>query len=371
MNGVGLYIHVPFCPKLCPYCGFYKMLGNRSLEVLFLENIKQECRYYSDQFGRIPIQTIFFGGGTPNALKITTIESIMSVIHSCFDTSELIEFSMEMNPGIHSIKKLREIVSQGVTRISVGVQSFDDQLLQLYGRNHTGSDARQFVLDCQSMGVHSVSVDLMFGHPNQPLLVIDQACEEISKLNVQHASIYGLTIEPNTPYYHQGMVVNDDHQGDQYRHIQQGLVDQGFDQYEVSNFSKPGFECRHNIKYWTFQPTIGLGAGSHSYIRGVRYSNLTDIQAYIDLVPHQLFKLNKSNNDVVDWNDYIGTRLRYKSPIFFEDVFQLCKIDVWKDVLAQCKDLITNGFLEVNDDSFCVTDTGFIVLDECLARLII
>ena len=347
------------------------MLGNRSLEALFLENIEQECRYYANQFGRIPIQTIFFGGGTPNALKTSTVESIMGTIHACFDTSELMEFSMEMNPGIHSIKKLRQLVSQGVNRISVGVQSFDDQLLHLYGRNHTADDARQFVRDCQSTGVNSVSVDLMFGYPNQPLSSIDQALGEISTLNVQHASIYGLTIEPNTPYYHQGMVVNDDHQGDQYRHIQQGLVDQGFEQYEVSNFSKPGFECRHNIKYWTFQSTIGLGAGAHSYVNGGRYSNQTDIQAYIDLVPTQLSKLNKFNDDVVDWNDYIGTRLRYKSPIFFDDVLKVCGVDVQNDVLTRSQDLIDNGFLVANNDSFCVSDTGFIVLDECLARLII
>ena len=287
---VGLYIHVPFCIKLCPYCAFYKMTINKDKMRVYTNNIIIEMKHYFETYGKLKVDTLFFGGGTPNVLPVRYFEKIFESLHFFFDISTDVEISMEMNPGIHSSFKLNKLRDLGLNRVSIGVQSFNDVELNDYGRNHTTSDTTKFINDVFDVGLTNVSADILFGHPRHKLNNLLKTLSLFKRFPFTHAALYGLTIEENTPYHSSKLAVNDDQQADHYEAIQDYLNDLGYEHYEVSNFSKPAYYAKHNIKYWTFQPTIGLGAGAHSYFMGHRYSNSKDLDNYLNPIAKKLPK---------------------------------------------------------------------------------
>jgi oxygen-independent coproporphyrinogen III oxidase len=354
-------VHVPFCIKKCPYCAFYKELLGEDKETIFLTNILAEIQLYAQRYGVMDVDTIFFGGGTPNILKRSTFSKIMAHIHTNFNVSSNAEITMEMNPGVHSKSKLSYFLSEGINRVSVGVQSFDAQVLQDYGRNHSVPDTYQFLEDLQSVGIKNVNVDIIFGHPNHLKKTLKHSLDIVSNMKFPHVSLYGLTLYPGTPFYKQNLNINQDSQGEQYRYIQSYLSDVGYEQYEVSNFSFPGYACKHNLKYWQLQSTIGLGPSAHSFFMGKRYCNAKDFNKYITSVPKKLPKQAVSHKD---WNDFVSARFRCLSPISFSYVKKQYNINIPTQFESDIAHLSAANFIRVTDKTIVITPTGTPLLDD-------
>ncbi len=363
---IGLYVHVPFCLKLCPYCAFYKMPYQKESVDIFVDNLIKEISLYSDKYGAVVIDSLFFGGGTPNVLSQKHFEKIVSAIHDKFSITQSIEFSMEMNPGIHSSSKLTFLKDLGVNRVSVGVQSFHPNVLKDYDRNHSVEESIQFIESIRDVGFNNVSVDIIFGHPNHSKDDLMTSLNYLENLGVSHVALYGLTIEKGTPFHDVAISVDDDDQYEQYVMLQDFLNLKGFSQYEVSNFSISGFECFHNIKYWTLSPTIGLGAGAHTFFKGHRYSNTLDFRDYLIDLPDKLPNSVKA----LDWNDYISVRLRYFLPIYFSDIHDLFNFDMYRLHANILHKMSRSGFIHLTDEYFFVTQKGFPVLDEVICYLL-
>lgn len=321
---------------------------------------------YKDMYGLIDVDTIFLGGGTPNVLSKQAFEQILVGINDNFNILSNIEFTMEMNPGLHSKSKLNFFKSMGVNRVSVGIQSFHSNVLEDYGRNHTVDESLLFLKDVSESGFHNVSIDIIFGHPNHTKDDLLVSLNQIDTLDITHLALYGLTIEKNTPFHEANLLVNDDDQYEKYVLIQDYLNEKKFFQYEVSNFSKPGFESLHNIKYWTLQPTIGLGAGAHSYFFGHRYQNDLNYMTYLSSVPHKLPSIYSNT----DWNDYISVRLRYAKPLLFSEIFEVFNFDFKKKYIDLLNKWNHSGFITLSRDQFVVSQKGFPILDELICYLL-
>ena len=337
--------------------------------LVFEDAIIQEIQCYSDTYGPLSVDTIYWGGGTPNVLSKQSYTAIMTALNTAFRITEDAEITMEMNPGIHDHDMVSFFQSTlAINRVSIGAQSFDANVLSDYGRNHTKEETHWFIQTVFDTGLVNVSCDIIFGHPHHLRDSLTTSLQALDRYPFQHISLYGLTIEPHTPYDRQNMTVDPDHQADDYIFIQDWLNEKAFEQYEVSNFSKNQCQSRHNIKYWTGQPTIGLGPSAHSYFLGHRYANAPDLRGYI----HELHnRLPTEPNPAPNWNEFIASRIRYRHPIpysFIHHTFPNVDIDALRSQVNQFHD---DGLLLAEDDAFSVTKRGFLLIDELLFHFVV
>ena len=274
MNGsLGVYIHIPFCVRKCPYCGFYSQPVKSAEELrAYTDRILTEIdEFCSEQRDGYVVDSIFFGGGTPSIMPAECIEKILSVINKSFYVTQDCEITLEANPCT-----VRELPS-GVNRLSIGVQSFDDDVLKTLGRVHTATEAEDAFKAARAAGFDNINLDLMFGIPRQTMEQWVRTLEKAIELNPEHISFYSLQIEEGTPYlerFGRGEFdeLPDEVDREMYHTAIRLLKDAGYKHYEISNAAKPGFECRHNLKYWTGKPYIGFGDSAASYIGGARYT---------------------------------------------------------------------------------------------------
>ena len=341
-DSVGLYIHVPFCPVICPYCSFYKLMWQSDKEALFVRHLLTEMAMYYKRFGAINIDTIYFGGGTPNVLSVDSFQQIMDGIHRYFNVQSDIEFTMEMNPGVRALESLQGFVDMGVRRVSVGVQSFDADVLAFYGRNHSVDDSIRFLDALGDCGIDNVSVDIIFGYKDHSIDQLKQSLDMVVERGIAHVSLYGLSIEPGTPFERQKLTVDETIQYEQYSFIQKTLVQYGYEQYEVSTFSMPKKKSVHNVKYLQFEPVIGIGPGAHSYFMGHRYQNIADYKGYIHQLDGVLPTAVKPL-DIAEFELYLATRLRYFQPIFQDDITRLFGVDGFSGLLPKLKEFSNMG----------------------------
>jgi len=254
-----IYIHVPFCAAKCNYCAFYSLpLPNPDWEK-YADGICGELKFWSQKFGKIKIPTIFFGGGTPSLMPCQIFERIMRCIFDCFVVDSGCEITLESNPGTLDRQKLSEFVAIGVNRLSVGVQSLNDDELLFLGRRHNARQSRDLLIAAQNMNL-CVSADFIYGLPNHNEKSVIDLCNEINKLGLSHASLYELTIEKNTPFWKKNMDMPDNEtMANMYIAIGENL---SLPRYEVSNYAAPGCECRHNQNIWNGDAYIGIGRGA-------------------------------------------------------------------------------------------------------------
>jgi len=286
IDTLGVYIHIPFCRKKCFYCDFPSYAG---LETIFADYAAALCREIdrrSGLFSACRVDTVFFGGGTPTLLPVKTLASILETLQRRFPVLSDAEISIEGNPGTIDRETLRALRSAGFNRISIGVQSFSDRVLQAVGRIHTGRQAVQAVLAAQAAGFNNISIDLMYGLPGQTLQDVSSSLQQAVDLPVSHVSVYGLKVEEETPLeaaLAAGRVTlpEEDDELAMYELATQFLPDHGYLRYEISNYAQSGKECRHNLKYWRYQPYIGFGAAACSFFGDERLTNTTDVREYI------------------------------------------------------------------------------------------
>ncbi|MFM9329664.1 radical SAM family heme chaperone HemW [Paenibacillus mesotrionivorans] len=283
-----VYIHIPFCSNKCHYCDFTSYVVQGQPVDEYLDALEREMERTVSLLVPPRVETIFVGGGTPTVLTPPQMERFLRMTRDYFpDRAEDLEFTMEANPGTTDPDKLAVMKAGGVNRVSFGVQSFDNGLLSGIGRIHQTDDVYRSLEYAKQAGFRNLTIDLMFGLPGQTLHMLEDTLDKALALSLQHYSIYGLKVEENTLFHslymkNQLLLPEEETEAEMFRIIMRRLEQEGFRQYEISNFAKPGFESRHNSMYWRNRAYYGLGAGAHGYTNRERHMNLKGIRPYIE-----------------------------------------------------------------------------------------
>ena len=352
MKNLGVYVHIPFCLSRCAYCDFVSsVLKDDASICTYVEHIQKEIELLAQNgvFKNRVVDTVYFGGGTPSLLKTRYFRSILETLR-LNSREEAIEMTFEANPATIDIEQLQELKSMGFNRISLGVQSLNDKTLKAINRRHNAKEALEAIEMAQKAGL-SISVDLMVGLPYQTNEDIKTFVDEVFKFDVKHVSVYMLSLEEGTPLKalvdsNKIKVSDDDEKVELFDYASKLLKEKGFVRYEVSNFSKPGFEAKHNFKYWTRDEYIGIGLNAHSLIDEERfYDKATFDEYYEDLdnnrLPHVLeAKLDKDSIK----EEYIMLALRTNQGIFLKDYFE----KFGKDFIEEHKNAVHSHEKELN-----------------------
>ena len=295
-KNIGLYIHIPFCKRKCKYCDFvsYSNIDNRIQKYIFylkkeIEDIgiSNSNAYKMGEDSLINIKTIYIGGGTPSYIDSKYIKEILEKVRENYKVSEDVEITLEMNPGTIDESKLQDYKEAGINRISIGLQSTNNETLKRIGRIHTYEEFLEAFLLARKVGFKNINVDLMLALPKQTIGELEEGLEKVIELNPEHISIYSLILEENTALYNEVndgkyIMPSDEEERKMYWKTKRKLEKAGYIHYEISNFAKKGFESKHNLACWNQEEYIGVGAAAHSYANNVRYSNIDDIEKYIN-----------------------------------------------------------------------------------------
>jgi oxygen-independent coproporphyrinogen-3 oxidase len=283
---IGLYVHIPFCETKCPYCDFNTYSGIERLIPVYVDALCEELRRWASLFPGHGARTVFFGGGTPSYLPSKDLEQVMSTLTVGFPLARGAEVTLEANPGDVTQERAAVWLEAGFTRVSMGVQSFDDGLLALLGRRHTAAQAVEAFSVLRAVGFENRSLDLIFGLPQQTMQQWQESLDQTLELGPSHVSLYGLQIEEGTPleaFVRTGKIPlpDDDLAADMYLAAREKLAAAGFRHYEISNWALPGMESRHNLIYWRNEPYLGVGPGAHSSMLGHRFANIKSPRWYV------------------------------------------------------------------------------------------
>ena len=364
MNTIGLYIHIPFCEQKCPYCDFYS-IADKNEHDRYVKCVLHTIQELSNEHKRI-VSSIYFGGGTPSVIGTKNLVEIINEIKNCFKIDDNAEITVEVNPCSCDNLDFKVLRLTGFNRISIGLQSSDDVELNLLGRRHTAFDARTTVKKAKSAGFDNISLDLMLCVPNQTKSSLAESIKFCKDCDVQHISAYLLKIEPNTPYYLNKDKVDtftDDEQASMYLFAVQELNKQGFTQYEISNFSKSGFEGKHNLKYWQCEEYLGIGPSAHSYIDGRRYFYPRNIEDFYDGVIIE-------DGIGGELEEYIMLNLRLKSGINTEILEKKYNVTLDKNFYQKANKLQTEGLIIINGKNISLTPEGCLVSNSVISYII-
>lgn len=296
MKNLELYLHIPFCVKKCAYCDFLSFSGKEESQIAYADALIREIEFYGPKMKDYLVSTIFIGGGTPSYLNEHKMIEILDAVYTYFQISPDAEVTMECNPGTVTQEKLEKYRKAGVNRLSIGLQSADDEELQLLGRIHTYETFVNTYEMAKNAGFFNINIDMMSGIPYQTAEKFLHSLQKIIRLKPNHISVYSLIVEKGTPFYETykfdlikqeagmktDMLPTEDEVYRTIKLTQQFLAQAGYEQYEISNFAQPGYACDHNIGYWTRENYLGLGLGAASLVDNVRYTNMTDLHAYIE-----------------------------------------------------------------------------------------
>ena len=280
---IGLYLHIPFCIRKCNYCDFCSYpISDANWKECYIEALLSEISSYASR--NFKVDTVFFGGGTPSLLTATEFEKIVSCIDKSFSLSDGFEFSMELNPGTLSCEKMRSFAEMGLNRVSIGLQSIHKNELKKLGRIHNYDEFARAYATVFDVGIENINVDLMYGIPEQTKKSFSETVDKILTLSPKHLSLYGLILEEGTAFWNIQDRLNlpsEDEECDMYYLAAEKLKGAGYSHYEISNYAKPGYECRHNLKYWRDEEYIGVGVSAYSYLDGKRFGNSSKINEYL------------------------------------------------------------------------------------------
>lgn len=376
MKESALYIHIPFCDHKCIYCDFYSIITSDNVNS-FLNSLKKEISYYSKKYNHDRIFTsIFFGGGTPSLMEPQYLKEILDHLKSNYNIDNKAEITMETNPGTVDKEKLKQFRQIGINRISIGIQSFDEDDLKFLTRIHDKQTAIQTVNNASEVGFENISLDLIFNLPNQTKEKWIKNLETALTLPIKHISTYSLILEPGTIL--NKMVLNgkvemqdDDYDAELYETTIDFLNSMGFEQYEVSNFSKPGFECTHNNAYWRYKDYLGFGTSAHSFVNGKRWWNYTSLKKYISEVEsnnHAVMNSESITKELMH-DEYVMLSFR-SSGLDLNDYKKRFSEDWINKTLPYFNILREQNLISISDDSVKLTSKGYAVCDEILKNIL-
>ncbi|MCF6092867.1 radical SAM family heme chaperone HemW [Microaerobacter geothermalis] len=373
-----VYIHIPFCTNKCFYCDFNSYVTrDEKLVWDYLYALRKEMNITVNQSPPSEIKTIFVGGGTPSILNPEQMEFFLLSVQEFFPRVQSAEYTIEANPGTLTKEKLTVMKKGGVNRLSLGVQSFQNVLLKELGRIHDRDQVFESIRLARQLGFENLSIDLMFGLPNQTMSQWIETLEIAFSLNLAHYSAYSLKVEPNTRYhvlYERGELPlpPEDEEVNMYITLIERMNHCGYHQYEISNFAKPGFECKHNLTYWQNEEYYGIGAGAHGYMNGQRHVNVGPVSEYIhqvnrDVLP-RIETFSVSKREAMEETMFMG--LRMLKGVSSEDFRKKHDIEMEKVFDRQIKKLITEGLLEKNEERVWLTKKGVLFGNEVFAHFI-
>ena len=367
------YVHIPFCTQICYYCDFSKVFIKNQPVDSYLEHLLQEFHSYDIQ----KLRTLYIGGGTPTALSASQLEVLLDGLTKNLDLSMLEELTIEANPGDLDADKIAVLQNSAVNRVSLGVQTFDDKMLKKIGRSHTEKDIYENIDRLKLAGFDNISIDLIYALPGQTM---DQVKDNVAKaiaLDIPHMSLYSLILENHTVSMNRMRrgklpLPKEELEAEMFEYIIAELERAGFEHYEISNFSKQGFESRHNLMYWDNAEYYGIGAGASGYVDGVRYKNHGPIRHYLKAVEEESARINEehlSQREQMEEEMFLG--LRKKSGVSmarFEEKFERSFPELYGEIV---KDLIQQGLMQLDGDRVRMTKRGLFLGDTVAERFIL
>ena len=379
----GLYLHIPFCAQRCVYCDFY-FTTTRKEHGAFVEAMRTEIEYYASEYSeREPIETIYLGGGTPSLLSLDELARLLESIHQSFDTSELRETTLEINPDNADLDYLRGLKSVGFDRLSIGIQSFYPSDLEFMNRSHSSEQAEASLEAAKKAGFSNISADLIFGIPDQPEEYWYANIQKLIRLEIPHISTYSLTVEERTPLANmveRGVVqpAPEEELEERYRFTINYLREQGYEHYEISSFAKPGMRSVHNQIYWEHKNYIGLGPSAHSFWwRGLpaeRWFNERNLRRYETLLQQHTLPLGGREHLSLDLlaNEYILLRLRTSDGLNLDRLINQYGVDLLFEKGNELEEMEEQGLIDpLGERRIALTDDGKLICDTITTRLLL
>lgn len=379
MQAKAVYIHIPFCAHKCFYCDFATYTAKNQPIDAYLDALEQEMSaMLAVEPAAAPIETIFVGGGTPTVLTAAQLTRFLNIVERHFpQRAAQLEFTMEANPGTVDAEKLAVMRAGGVNRLSFGAQSFNEQLLTAIGRDHDAEAVLHSLEEAKRAGFTNVSLDLMFGLPQQTVKHMQSTLDVALDLGIQHFSAYALKVEQNTRFFtlqQQGKLPlpSDDEEYDMYQLVRQRMREAGYFQYEISNFSQKGYESKHNLTYWFNEPYYGFGVGAHAYTNGKRYANARGVKQYIQTLAGGLLP-RVEQYEVTRQEDIENTMmlgLRLAEGVSFARFRQRFETELTDVYGAEIAALVQKGWLVRTPKGVRLTENGLLWGNEVFARFL-
>ena len=354
MNNIhSLYIHIPFCNKICDYCDFTKLQYFRNFAVSYLKALKDELKSYKIK----NLKTIYIGGGTPTALEDDLFLELLKMIEPY--TKGVEEYTFEANPESLTLKKIKMLKEHSVNRISIGVQTTNDKILQAVNRDHTFEQVKTAIKNLKDNGIDNINVDLILGLPHSSKKILKEDLKNVLSLDIKHISCYGLTVNPHTALYNNGFKEPEsDVLRDFYDEVEQTLKSQGFVHYEVSNWAKPGYQSKHNLTYWRNEEYYGCGLGASGYIKDIRYKNTVNLSQYLKRV-FVSEKEKVSEKDKITYQIMLNLR-----------TIEGLDVNFVKGKESIVEELIKRNLLVKKNDCLIPTFDGMMILDQIILKLL-
>ncbi len=386
-ESIGLYLHIPFCTTKCGYCDFNSYAGHEHLIPPYAEALLKEASLWKAAVGARTVETVFYGGGTPSLNPAHEMAKILDGLRENFAIEPDAEISLEANPGSVTVEYLRGLREIGFNRLSIGAQSFDDEELLALDRIHTAEDARRGYAAARDAGFDNVNLDLIYGLPEQPLNAWQRTLEQALDLAPEHLSLYALTVEEGTPLARdiaRGRVPapDPDLQAEQYEWTEERMARAGYEHYEISNWARPDRRCRHNLLYWRNREYLGLGAGAHSFLDGVRFSTVLLPHRYMELVDESATEQTDGGGTMqhvaaaetitpeLSMADTLILGLRLIDGVSIEDFAARYGCDVAGVYGAAIDEFIGYGLLERTATHLRLTPRGRLLSNELFQRLL-
>lgn len=374
-----LYLHIPFCVSKCKYCDFLSAPSGEEQRQIYVERLCRRIRYWSDVIHNYgyEIVSIFVGGGTPSILTEAQITQVFEAVHDSFPIREDAEITLEMNPGTDVKDKLPVYRELGINRLSMGLQSADNEELKCLGRIHTYEDFRQVYQWAREAGFTNINVDLMSAIPEQTLESYEDTLRKVADLEPEHISAYSLIIEEGTPFYerygegrHAEELPDEDIERQMYVRTGEILEDYGYHRYEISNYAKDGYECRHNLGYWDRKEYLGLGAGASSLMDHIRWKEPDHIGPSTGLVLEEREDFTRlRRKDEMEEFMFLGLRkINGVSEHDFYKSFRVSMDEIYKDSI---ENLIKEGLLVREEDRIRLTDRGIDLSNYALSQFLL
>ncbi len=367
------YVHIPFCTQICYYCDFSKVFIKNQPVDSYLEYLLEEFRSYDIQ----KLRTLYIGGGTPTALSAPQLEVLLDGLTKNLDLSVLEELTIEANPGDLDADKIAVLKQSPVNRVSLGVQTFDDKMLKKIGRSHLEKDIYENIDRLKLAGFDNISIDLIYALPGQTMEQVKDNVAKAISLDIPHMSLYSLILENHTVFMNRMRrgklpLPKEELEAEMFEYIIAELERSGFEHYEISNFSKPGFESRHNLMYWDNAEYYGIGAGASGYVNGVRYKNHGPIRHYLNAVEagnSRITEEHLSQREQMEEEMFLG--LRKKSGVSmarFEEKFGRSFEGLYGEIV---RDLVQQGLMQFDGDRVRMTKRGLFLGDTLAERFIL